>query len=177
MHRSQRLSIEEVDASAYQAVRGLECYVRDGDLEPGLLELVRIRASQLNSCAYCLELHHHDARAEGEDQRRLDTLSAWREVPDLFTAKEAAALALTEAVTRISDEGVSDRVWDDVVMHFDEKQVVRLLLAIATINVWNRLAVSVHQRLPERSQPGPRELSRHGVAPVSMVARPRASDV
>jgi AhpD family alkylhydroperoxidase len=148
---SQRLSIQEVDASAYQAVRGLEHYVRDGDLEPGLLELVRIRASQLNGCAYCLDMHNHDARVEGEDQRRLDTLSAWREVPDLFTAKEVAALALTEAVTRISDEGVSDRVWDDVAMHFDEKQVVRLLLAIATINVWNRLAVSVHQRLPERS--------------------------
>jgi AhpD family alkylhydroperoxidase len=151
MPRSERLSIQEVDASAYQAVRGLERYVRAGDLEPGLLELVRIRASQLNGCAFCLEMHNHDARVKGESQRRLDTLSAWREVPDLFTAREAAALALTEAVTRISDEGVSDRVWDDVAMHFAEKQVVRLLLAIATINVWNRLAVSVHQRLPERA--------------------------
>jgi AhpD family alkylhydroperoxidase len=151
MPRSERLSIQEVDASAYQAVRGLERYVRSGDLEPGLLELVRIRASQLNGCAFCLEMHNHDARVKGESQRRLDTLSAWREVPDLFTAREAAALALTEAVTRISDEGVSDRVWDDVAMHFAEKQVVRLLLAIATINVWNRLAVSVHQRLPERA--------------------------
>ena len=151
MPRSERLSIQEVDASAYQAVRGLERYVRTGDLEPGLLELVRIRASQLNGCAFCLEMHNHDARVKGESQRRLDTLSAWREVPDLFTAREAAALALTEAVTRISDEGVSDRVWDDVAMHFAEKQVVRLLLAIAAINVWNRLAVSVHQRLPERA--------------------------
>jgi AhpD family alkylhydroperoxidase len=151
MPRSERLSIQEVDASAYQAVQGLERYVRAGDLEPGLLELVRIRASQLNGCAFCLEMHNHDARVKGESQRRLDTLSAWREVPDLFTAREAAALALTEAVTRISDEGVSDRVWDDVAMHFAEKQVVRLLLAIATINVWNRLAVSVHQRLPERA--------------------------
>jgi AhpD family alkylhydroperoxidase len=151
MPRSERLSIQEVDASAYQAVRGLERYVRAGDLEPGLLELVRIRASQLNGCAFCLEMHNHDARVKGESQRRLDTLSAWREVPDLFTAREAAALALTEAVTRISDEGVSDRVWDDVAMHFAEKQVVRLLLAIAAINVWNRLAVSVHQRLPERA--------------------------
>jgi AhpD family alkylhydroperoxidase len=150
MPRSERLSIQKVDASAYQAVRGLEQYVRAGDLEPALLELVRIRASQLNGCAYCLDMHNYDARVEGESQRRLDVLSAWREVPDLFTAREVAALALTEAVTRISDEGVSDRVWDDVAMHFDEKQVVRLLLAIATINVWNRLAVSVHQRLPER---------------------------
>jgi AhpD family alkylhydroperoxidase len=151
MPRSERLSIQEVDASAYQAVRGLEHYVRAGDLEPGLLELVKIRASQLNGCAYCLDMHNHDARVEGEDQRRLDTLSAWREVPDLFTAKEAAALALTEAVTRISDEGVSDQVWDGVTMHFDERQVVRLLLAIVTINVWNRLAMSVHQALPKRT--------------------------
>ena len=146
----QRLFIEEVDPSAYEAVRGLEDYVRAGGLEPGLLELVRIRASQLNGCAFCLDMHNHDARVAGEDQPRLDVLSAWREVPDLFTAKEAAALALTEAVTRISDEGVSDQLWDEVAMHFDEKQIVRLLLAIVTINVWNRLAVSVHQRLPER---------------------------
>jgi AhpD family alkylhydroperoxidase len=82
MPRSQRLSIQEVDAPAYQAVRGLEHYVRDRDLEPGLLELVRIRASQLNGRAYCLDMHDHDARVEGEDQRRLDTLSAWREVHD-----------------------------------------------------------------------------------------------
>jgi alkylhydroperoxidase family enzyme len=72
-------------------------------------------------------------------------------VPDLFSDREVAALALTEAVTRMSDEGVSERVWDDVAMHYDEKQVVHLLLAIATINVWNRLAVSLHQELPERT--------------------------
>ncbi|HET9841249.1 MAG TPA: carboxymuconolactone decarboxylase family protein [Nocardioides sp.] len=151
MPSTQRLSIQEVDPSAYEAVRGLERYVRAGDLEPGLLELVRIRASQLNGCAYCLDMHNRDARARGESQRRLDVLSAWREVPDLFSDREVAALALTEAVTRMSDEGVSERVWDDVAMHYDEKQVVHLLLAIATINVWNRLAVSLHQELPERT--------------------------
>jgi len=96
-------------------------------------------------------MHHRDARAAGEDQRRLDVLSAWREVPDLFTAREAAALALTEAVTRLSEGGVPDQVWDDAAQHFDENQLVHLLLAIATINVWNRLAVSVHQELPART--------------------------
>jgi AhpD family alkylhydroperoxidase len=151
MPSSQRLSIHDIDPSAHEAVVGLEHYARAGDLEPGLLELVRIRASQINRCAYCLDMHNHDARVHGENQRRLDVLSAWREATDLFTAREEAALALTEAVTRISDQGVSDRVWDDVAMHFDEKQVVRLLLAIATINVWNRLAVSLHQRLPQRT--------------------------
>jgi AhpD family alkylhydroperoxidase len=151
MTRSERLSIEEVDPSASEAVRGLERYVRAGDLEPTLLELVRIRASQLNGCAYCLDMHLHDARVGGESQRRLDVLSAWREVPDLFTARESAALELTEAVTRISVAGVPDQVWDDVARHFAEEQLVRLLLAIATINVWNRLAVSVHQALPKRT--------------------------
>jgi AhpD family alkylhydroperoxidase len=151
MTRSERLSIEEVDPSASEAVRGLERYVRAGDLEPTLLELVRIRASQLNGCAYCLDMHLHDARVGCESQRRLDVLSAWREVPDLFTARESAALELTEAVTRISVAGVPDQVWDDVARHFAEEQLVRLLLAIATINVWNRLAVSVHQALPKRT--------------------------
>ena len=151
MRSRQRLTIREVDPSAYEAVRGLEDYVRAGDLEPGLLELIRIRASQLNGCAYCLDMHNHDARAAGEEQSRLDVLSAWREVPTLFTATEAAALAFTEAVTNISDEGVPDRVWDDVATHFDDKQAVRLLLAIATINVWNRLAVSVREGLPQRA--------------------------
>jgi alkylhydroperoxidase family enzyme len=96
-------------------------------------------------------MHKHDARVEGEDQRRLDILSAWREAPALFTTREKAARALTEAVTRIPGEGVSDRVWDDAAMQFDQQQVVRLLLAVATINVWNRLAVSLHQGLPERT--------------------------
>jgi AhpD family alkylhydroperoxidase len=151
MSSNQRLSIEDVDPSAYEAVRGLERYVRAGDLEPRLLELVRIRASQLNGCAYCLDMHNRDARAGGESQRRLDVLSAWREVPELFSDRELAALALTEAVTRMSAEGVPDQVWEDVSLHYEETQVVRLLLAIATINVWNRLAVSVHQELPART--------------------------
>ena len=151
MPRSRRLSIDEVDQSASEAVRSLERYVRAGDLEPTLLELVRIRASQLNGCAYCLDVHLHDARVAGENQRRLDLLSEWREVPELFTAREAAALELTEAVTRISVAGVPDQVWDVVARQFAEEQVVRLLLAIATINVWNRLAVSVQQALPKRT--------------------------
>jgi AhpD family alkylhydroperoxidase len=151
MPGKERLSIQDVDPTAYQALQGLERYVRTGDLEPQLLELVRIRASQINACAYCLDMHSHDARNEGEDQRRLDVLPAWRETTDMFTAREEAALALTEAVTRMSEEGVPDRVWDDVAMHFHEKQAVRLLMAIVTINVWNRLAVGTHQQLPQRA--------------------------
>src|SRR5574337_222522 len=147
----QRLDVHGVDPKAYQAVLGMESYVRHSGLDPKLSELIKIRASQLNSCAFCLDMHHRDARRHGEDQRRLDVVSAWREAPDLYTAAERAALALTEAVTRIGDAGVPDAVWNDVRAEFDEAGVVQLLMAIATINVWNRLAVATHQQLPGAS--------------------------
>jgi AhpD family alkylhydroperoxidase len=148
MPHEQRLSVHDIDPAAYQAVLGLERYVRDSGLDERLYELVKIRASQLNSCAYCLDMHNRDARANGEDQRRLDVLSAWREAPDLFSERERAALAFTEAVTRIGDDGVPDEVWAQVQRQFDDNEIVHLLLAAATINVWNRLAVSTRQKLP-----------------------------
>ena len=144
-----RLDVHRVDPNAQQAVAAMERYVRGSGLDPRLYELVKIRASQLNGCAFCLDMHNRDARAAGEDQRRLDVLSAWREAPALFTASEQAALALTEAVTRIGDAGVPDPVWDDVAAHFGEAGIVQLLMAIATINVWNRLAIATHQQLPD----------------------------
>jgi AhpD family alkylhydroperoxidase len=144
----QRLSVHDVDPAAHQAVRGLERYVRASNLEGPLLELIKIRASQLNGCAFCLDMHARDARAAGEEQRRLDVLSAWREAPQLFSARERAALALTEAVTLISQDGVPDDVWDETRAHFDDLETVQLLMAIAAINVGNRLAVSTHQDRP-----------------------------
>ena len=144
----QRLDVYSVDPKAYQAVSAIEKYVRNSGLDPRLYELVKIRASQLNGCAYCLDMHNRDARKAGEGQQRLDVLSAWREAPELFTDVERAALAFTEAVTRISDAGVPDQVWDDPARHFDEAGIVHLLMAVATINVWNRLAVTTHQELP-----------------------------
>lgn len=144
----QRLDVYSVDPKAYQAVSAIEKYVRNSGLDPRLYELVKIRASQLNGCAYCLDMHNRDARKAGEGQQRLDVLSAWREAPELFTDVEQAALAFTEAVTRISDAGVPDQVWDDLARHFDEAGIVHLLMAVATINVWNRLAVTTHQELP-----------------------------
>jgi AhpD family alkylhydroperoxidase len=149
MTHRQRLSVHDVDPGAYQAVLGLERYVRNSGLDKKLYELVKIRASQLNNCAYCLDMHNRDARAGWEDQRRLDVLSAWREASDLFTERERAALAFTEAVTRIGDAGVPDDVWAAAQSEFGDAGVVHLLLAVATINVWNRLAVSTHQELPE----------------------------
>lgn len=146
----QRLAVNEVDPKAYLAVLGLERYVRDSGLDQSLYELIKIRASQLNNCAFCLDMHARDARAGGEDQRRLDVLSAWREAPELFTDRERAALALTEAITRIGDRGVPDEVWDNACNHFDDVGMIHLLMAVSVINVWNRLAVSTHQELPAR---------------------------
>lgn len=94
-------------------------------------------------------MHNRDARKLGEDQRRLDVLPGWREAPELFTDSERAALALTEAVTRVGDAGVPDQVWSEVAAAFDQAGIVHLLMAIATINVWNRLAVATHQQLPD----------------------------
>ena len=151
----QRLDVHSVDPKAYQAVLGMEKYVRNSGLDSKLYELVKIRASQLNGCAFCLDMHNRDARKNGEDQRRLDVLSAWREAPDLFTDAERAALAFTEAVTCIGDVGVPDDVWNDVTAQFDETGIVHLLMAVAVINVWNRLAVTTHQQLPDLSSSGP----------------------
>lgn len=149
MAHEQRLSVADVDPTAYHAVLGMEGYVRGSGLETELRELIKIRASQLNSCAFCLDMHNRDARKEGVDQRKLDVLSAWREAPDLYSGRERAAMELTEAVTRIGDAGVPDDVWARVQAQFSEAESVHLLMAIATINVWNRLAVSTHQALPD----------------------------
>lgn len=133
MSHQQRVSVHDVDRAGYQAVLALEKHVRDSGLDRRLYELVKIRASQLNGCAFCLDMHNRDARTAGEDQRRLDVLSAWREAPTLFSDRERAALAFTEAVTRIGDVGVPDPVWADVVESFGERDAVHLLLAVAVI--------------------------------------------
>jgi AhpD family alkylhydroperoxidase len=146
---AQRLSVHDVDPTAYEAALAMERYVRSSGLAKPLYELVKIRASQLNGCAYCLDMHHRDARAAGEDQRRLDVLSAWREAPELFTSQEQAALAFTEAVTLIGEHGLPDDVWVETKRQFGELGTVHLLMAVATINVWNRLAISTRQQLPD----------------------------
>lgn len=146
----QRLDIHGTHPDATRAVLAMESFVRQSGLDARLAELVKIRASQINGCAFCLDMHHRDARAHGEDQRRLDVVSAWREASQLFTDAERAALALAEAVTLIGEAGVPDDVWEQVTDEFSEADVVNLLMAIATINVWNRLAIATRQRLPDR---------------------------
>ncbi len=127
---------------ALKAMLGLEEYVRGSELEPALLELVRTRASQLNRCGYCLDMHTKDARAGGETEQRLYALSAWRETP-FYSPRERAALAWTEALTLISQDPVSDELYAEVRAEFGEKELVDLTMAIVAINGWNRLAVGM----------------------------------
>jgi AhpD family alkylhydroperoxidase len=120
----------------------LETFVRKSSkLEPSLLELVRMRASQINGCAYCIDMHSKDARAEGETEQRLYALDAWRETP-FFTDRERAALAWTEAVTQVAEGHVPDAVFEEARKRFTEEELVNLTLAVVTINGWNRLAIS-----------------------------------
>lgn len=145
---AERLNINEIDPKAYQPMLAMEKYIHSGTLGEDLLALVKIRASQINGCAYCLDMHAREGREAGVDNRRMDVLAGWREARALFSAREQAAIALTEAVTMISAGGVSDQVWNDAAAQFPGKEMPMLLMAISAINVWNRLAVSTHQALP-----------------------------
>ncbi|WP_297899733.1 carboxymuconolactone decarboxylase family protein [Metallibacterium sp.] len=136
-----RIDYRKAAPDAYQAMRGLEAAVHRARLEHALLELVKIRVSQINGCAYCLDMHSKDARAAGETEQRLYLLPAWREAP-LYSARERAALAWAEAVTQISMNELSDTLYADVRAHFNDKELVELTLAIIAINGWNRLAIA-----------------------------------
>ncbi|MFY1595804.1 carboxymuconolactone decarboxylase family protein [Micromonospora sp. WMMD737] len=142
----QRINVAEVAPQAYQAVLGLEKYVR-ANVEHTVLELVKLRASMLNGCAFCIDMHSRDALASGESERRLFAVAAWREAP-FFDERERTALALTDAVTRLGEHGVPDDVWDAAAKVWSEKELADLLMAIATINVWNRIAVTCRTDLP-----------------------------
>ncbi len=136
-----RTDYARVAPGALHAMLGLQRYTQESGLEQPLLELVRIRASQINRCAYCLDMHTKDARAAGETEQRIYVLDAWREAP-FYTPRERAALAWTEAVTRIGD-GVSEELYDSVREEFSDKELADLTLAIVTINGWNRLAIAL----------------------------------
>lgn len=143
---TQRLDYKAASPAAFKAMLDLETYARGSGLEHSLLELVKMRASQINGCAFCLNMHSRDARAAGETEQRLYVLQAWREAP-LYSERERAALAWTEALTRISTDPVSDELYTDVRRHFDEKGIVDLSLAIIAINGWNRLAIPFRSEL------------------------------
>jgi len=136
-----RIEYARAAPGAVKAMLDLEKYVRQSGLEASLLELVRLRASQINGCAYCLDMHTQDARAGGETEQRLYTLSAWRETP-FFSERERAALEWTEAVTEIGKDHVPDEVFERTRQHFSEGELTNLTLAVIAINAWNRLAIA-----------------------------------
>ena len=143
----ERINAMKAAPEAYRAMLHLENQVRQSGLEAPLLELVRMRASQINGCAYCLDMHSKDARAAGETEQRLYALDAWQETP-FYTERERAALAWTEAVTLVYQGHVPDEVYESVRKQFSEKELVNLTMAVVTINAWNRLVISL------RSVPG-----------------------
>lgn len=150
-----RVEYRKVAPGVVAAMSALERYLVGSGLEPALLELVKLRASQINGCAYCMDMHTKDARARGESEQRLYTLSAWRETP-FYTERERAALAWTEALTLIADSHAPDAVYETARQQFTEKELVDLTLAIIAINGWNRLAIGF-RTVPGTYQPGSRE--------------------
>lgn len=137
----QRLNYFKAAPEAYKALSGVEAYLHSCGLEEGLLHLIKLRASQINGCAFCLDMHSKDLRAIGETEQRLYTLDAWRECP-WFTERERAALAWTEALTLITHGHVSDAVYEEARKQFNEKELTDLSIAISMINTWNRLSIA-----------------------------------
>jgi AhpD family alkylhydroperoxidase len=160
----QRINYGKVAPEGIRALDGLETYLRGSGLDPGLLDLIKTRASQLNGCAYCIDMHTKDARAASETEQRLYALSAWQETP-FYTDRERAALTWTEAVTLISQGSVPDALYEEVRRHFSEKELVDLTLALVAINGWNRLGISF------RAVPGTYHPKRH--VSTRLIAQPR----
>jgi AhpD family alkylhydroperoxidase len=141
-----RLNFYKAGPDAMKAMMGLEQQIAGSGLEKPLVELVRLRASQINGCAYCVDMHSSDARKAGESERRLATLVAWRETP-FFSDRERAALEWTETVTLVAQSHVPDAVWEQVKPHFTPEELVNLTLLVSTINAWNRFAIAF-RKLP-----------------------------
>lgn len=147
-----RLDYRHVAPEAFRAMAALQRFSHDCGLEPSLQELMKIRASQLNGCGFCLDMHTQDARAEGETEQRIYLLSAWREAP-FYSPRERAALAWTEAVTRLADGPVPETLYGELREQFNEKEAVDLTMAIIAINGWNRLAATFRSPTPGSYQP------------------------
>jgi AhpD family alkylhydroperoxidase len=136
-----RLNAYKVAPDTMNALGALETHVQGSGLEKSLVELVKTRASQINGCAFCINMHTQDARKQGETEQRLYLLNAWRESP-VYTDRERAALAWTEAVTLIAETHVPDDVYNEVRSQFSEEETVKLTMLVATINAWNRVSIS-----------------------------------
>jgi AhpD family alkylhydroperoxidase len=146
-----RIDAREAAPEVFRAMLGLEAAVRKTGLEGNLLNLVRLRASQVNGCAFCIDMHSKDLRAEGESEERLYLLNAWRESP-FYSDRERAALAWTEAVTRITEGHVPDDVYEQARQQFSDEELVKLTLAVVAINAWNRFGIAF-RAMPGHYQP------------------------
>lgn len=137
-----RINVPELAPDAYRAMSGVERFLHGCDVPQATLELMKIRASQINGCAFCLDMHHRDAKKAGESDERLWSVAAWREAP-YYTDAERAALALTEAATRLADrpDPVPDEIWAEAAKHYSQEQLAALVVAVAQINAWNRISV------------------------------------
>ena len=136
-----RVDIKKTSPLSYAAMSALERYMKQSSIPPKYKEIVKIRASIINGCAYCIDMHTHDARKLGESERRIYAIAAWHESP-LFTDEERALLEFTDEVTKISEHGVSDEVYIKISAHFSELQIAEIIMQIITTNAWNRIAVS-----------------------------------
>lgn len=139
--KKERLDYGKVAPEGIRGLLQIEKYIAQSELDPVIFELVKMRASQINGCAYCLDMHSKDARANGETEQRLYLLNAWRETP-FYSEKERAALEWTEALTLISEHEISDELYEEVLSHFTEKEMMALTMTIVGINGWNRLAIA-----------------------------------
>jgi AhpD family alkylhydroperoxidase len=137
----RRLDYQKVLPEGMRVIYALNRYSEQSGLEPKLLKLIKVRASQINGCAYCIDMHTKEARSGGETEQRLYGLNAWHETP-YYTERERAALALTEAVTLIADTHVPDEIYQQAQQHFNDEELVKLIIAISMINVWNRLVIT-----------------------------------
>ncbi|CRK81785.1 carboxymuconolactone decarboxylase family protein [Neobacillus massiliamazoniensis] len=139
---SLRLNYREANPESFETMIKFESFMAKSGLDKKLYELIKIRASQINGCAFCLDMHTKDLRKLGETEQRVHLISVWRETNDLFTEEEKAVLELTEAVTLIANNGVPQELYEKVRTFFNEKQYVDIVMAINTINSWNRIAIS-----------------------------------
>ncbi|WP_026953656.1 carboxymuconolactone decarboxylase family protein [Algoriphagus vanfongensis] len=140
----KRINIQAVEPLAYKALLGLENYLSQVSISKRFIELIKIRSSQLNNCAFCINMHAKDAMFNGESLQRILLLSAWREAPDHFTEEEKVILELTEEITFIHRKGLSSETYEKVRIYFSENEIAQLIMAVVTINSWNRIAVSIH---------------------------------
>lgn len=145
----KRINISKTDAQAYKAMLGLEGYLANSEISKTIKELIKIRASQINGCAYCLDMHTKDAMKYGETAERIFLISAWHEAEKFFTEEERIALKMTEEITLINQNGLNEHTYQKAKSLFTEKQIAEIIMAIVTINSWNRIAVSTRLEIGE----------------------------